>query len=159
MNSKFILTSLFCFCLIASKAQSIEKGSQIIDLGIERKHLGIKHIGGDFELGLADNIGAGGIFTFRHVSSFTELKGAVFGRYHASEILKIKDEKIDLYTGLGLGMIYRKYTYAGSDSNLFIQLDLGGRYYFTDKLGAYGHLILAKGIYSGFGIGGSYKLK
>lgn len=68
------------------------------------------------------------------------------GSYHLNRILGIRDKDVDLYTGIGLG--YRRfkwdddygygYGYGYSyNSGLFFNYFIGGKYYFTEKLGGF----------------------
>ena len=74
------------------------------------------------------------------------------GSYHFNRILGIRDENIDLYAGVGLGYQrfrfdedygYRygygygyRYGY-GYGSGLYFNYFVGGKYYFTEKIGAF----------------------
>lgn len=68
------------------------------------------------------------------------------GSYHLNRILGIRDKNVDLYTGIGLG--YRRfkwdddYGYGNGygysyNSGLFFNYFVGGKYYFTEKIGAF----------------------
>ena len=63
--------------------------------------------------------------------------------YHANRVLNIRGDKFDLYAGLGLGYISFKWkddSYGRSveyGSRAFFNYFIGGKYYFTNKFGAF----------------------
>ncbi|MEQ9414505.1 MAG: hypothetical protein RIF39_11770, partial [Cyclobacteriaceae bacterium] len=67
------------------------------------------------------------------------------GSYHFSELLNLNNEKIDLYGGLTLG--YRNFSWSDSGfgsglgnsygSRAFLGIYAAGRYYFSEKVGAF----------------------
>lgn len=65
------------------------------------------------------------------------------GSYHFNRLLNINDSKIDLYAGVGLGYQHfqwrdRGYGYGYAyGSGLFFNYFIGGKYYFTNKVGAF----------------------
>ncbi|GAB3036536.1 hypothetical protein [Spirosoma pulveris] len=127
-----------------------DKGSKLLNLGIGvGGYGGIGFggggvaFGGSFEAGVAKNITVGGIASFRSYSGFGSYYSiGARGSYHFNELLNMSDEKVDLYAGLGLiysgfsykdGYLSSAYNYGGID----LGLHLGGRYFFSDKVGAF----------------------
>lgn len=64
------------------------------------------------------------------------------GSIHLTRLLKIRVEELDLYAGLGLGFRNFRWrdSYYGSSSGLFFNYFIGGKYYFTNKLGGFAEL-------------------
>jgi hypothetical protein len=84
---------------------------------------------------------------YSYQRNFTALYIGARGSYHFNELLKIKDKRFDVYAGLSLG--FRSFTwsdnansfYYGPDSSygsgLYLGLHIGGRYYFSNRIGAF----------------------
>lgn len=104
-------------------------------------------LGASFEVGITDAISVGGQADYASGNygsglGFTAFYIGARGAYHLGEVLKINSDKVDLYGGLGLG--YRSFSWKdgyngigysygnGLDFNYFI----GGRYFFSDNIGA-----------------------
>ncbi len=77
---------------------------------------------------------------------YTFLDIGVKGSYHFSELFEIRDEKIDIYGGLFLGVLVSSYSgelsgysdpYSGG---VRIGLHVGARYFFTEKVAGFGEL-------------------
>ncbi|POY36758.1 hypothetical protein C3K47_10395 [Solitalea longa] len=71
------------------------------------------------------------------------------GSYHFNELFKIENPKIDLYGGAGLLYRHYKVKYTGddefygissSDGEVGVDLHVGGRYMFTNHVGAHAEL-------------------
>ncbi len=129
---------------------AVDKGTKLLNLGIGVGNYGGIGFGGggiafggSFELGVIPNLSVGPIASFRSFSGF----GSYYsiggrGSYHFNELLNLTTDKADLYAGLGLvysGFSYKDnivssaYSYGGVD----LGLHLGGRYFFTDNVGAF----------------------
>lgn len=123
-----------------------------IGVGVNSNYNGGVPFGVSYEKGITDDISVGGNFDYLSANfgsggydfKFTALYLAARGSYHFNELLKIKSEKIDLYAGPSLG--YRIFSwkddFGGSSGNtygsgIFIGVHIGGKYYFTDKVGAF----------------------
>lgn len=111
-----------------------------------------------YELGVTDKIGVGALVGFASQSIATYRYNYIIigarGNYHHQFI-----DKLDTYGGLTLG--YQAITITptlpgGTAGKLFLAGQLGGRYYFTDKLAASAELGYGIGYLN---IGVAYKLK
>jgi hypothetical protein len=132
-----------------------QKGDKLVNLGIGLGTYGAGGIGfgGSFEYGIHDAISVGAIAGYSGSSyGFSTTTFGARGSYHFNELLKLGNDKIDLYAGAGLA--YRSFNWgsAGSilgssyGSGIFPLFHLGGRYYFTNNLAGYAELG------SGFGL-------
>ena len=91
------------------------------------------YVGLDF--GVHQDITVGGELSYRSKSN----EGSVFGvsangNYHFYTILNIPSNW-DFYAGLNLGYLFWSDDYKGGNSNLGLGAQIGGRYYFNDKVG------------------------
>ncbi|KAB7730469.1 hypothetical protein F5984_15110 [Rudanella paleaurantiibacter] len=127
----------------------VGKGSKFLNAGIGLGGWGgIGYAGGiglgaSFEVGVADNITVGAIGAYRGYSGY----GAYYsiggrGSYHFNEILKISEDKLDVYAGLGL--IYSGWSwnesfagFRGSYGGVGLGGHVGARYFFKPNLGAF----------------------
>lgn len=153
------------------KAQAFQTGDMVGNLGVGFGWYGYGYgatslpaISLSVEKGIKDieNIGPlsiGGIVGFKHASyawtnvydwTWNDVIIAARGAIHYD---LLKNDKIDTYGGVGLGLRLQSYTdynilgqkgHSTSIHPLFA-LYLGGRYYFTDKLAGFGEL--------GYGLG------
>ncbi len=151
---KFHFSILLALGLLAgtqSFAQmAVGKGSKFLNAGIGLGGWGGIGFGGggiglgaSFEVGVADNITVGGIGAFRSYSGFGSYYSVgARGSYHFNEILNIANDKVDLYAGLGL--LYSGWSWnesyiglRGSYGGVALGGHLGGRYFFSDKIGGF----------------------
>lgn len=107
-------------------------------------------VGAAFEVGVYKNITVGGFADFRRIGFDIPTVGnygvnyiyiGARGAYHFNELLSIP-EKFDVYAGLGLMYLNANYddTYFsgyGGGSGIYVPIFIGGRYFFTDKVGAF----------------------
>lgn len=113
-------------------------------------------IGLSYEVGINEDFSVGGQIDYNS-GSYDDYYGynsryrysayyvGARGSYHFNRILRLNENKIDLYAGLGLG--YQSFrwndSYNGSGygydygSGLFLNYFIGGKYYFTNKVGAF----------------------
>ncbi|MBX2910910.1 MAG: hypothetical protein M9954_08425 [Cyclobacteriaceae bacterium] len=133
-----------------------EKGDKLLNIGIgvNSYYNGGIPFGASFEVGVTDEISVGGSVDYlshnygRVAGSdwrFTAVYIGARGSYHFSELLNLKNEKIDLYGGLALG--YRSFTWSDSafgtglgssyGSGVYLGIYAAGRYYFSEKVGAF----------------------
>jgi outer membrane immunogenic protein len=122
----------------------IEKGQAQLNAGVGFSNFGLPvYVGLDY--GVHKDITVGGEVSFRSYNNTygnTKYKHSIIGiagnaNYHFNSILAIPT-KWDLYAGLNIGYyIYNSSgTYAGAAvSGLGVGGQIGGRYYFTDKVG------------------------
>ena len=112
-----------------------------------------------FEYGIADNvgpgtIGVGGLVGYKsygwksggYKGTWSNIIVSARGTYHYNVF---EDPKLDTYAGISLGIRHERYSdNAGTDiyysktsaSYLTSGIFVGGRYYFSDKLGAFGEV-------------------
>ena len=168
---------------VAVKAQAFKNGDMVGNLGFGFGWYGYGYgttslpaISLSVEKGIRDleNIGPlsiGGIVGFKHASyayatsydwSWNDIILAARGAIHYD---LFKEEKVDTYGGVALGVRIQSFTdyiYNGSQyikgststTHALFALYLGGRYYFTDKLAGFGELGYGLGYLT---IGLSYK--
>ncbi len=133
---------LFTTCLFAQS--QISKGQSQFNAGFGLSSWGLPlYIGLDY--GMMEDITVGGELSYRSYSDhfFGEnYKHTIIGisgngNYHFNSLLNIPDN-IDFYAGLNLGFYIwsSSSSYTGDNaSRLGLGLQVGGRYYFNDKLG------------------------
>lgn len=170
MKKIFISASIVASLLIASTgvfSQEINssgfenvKGKNFLNAGIGLGSFGLSGAGGlpitaSFEHGFTKNISAGinaGLIkrSFATDWKYTYLLLGVRGSYHLNEVLKIGNPDLDVYAGAGL--TYRRYKIKyGSDLNedyygkasggdMTINIHAGGRYFFTQGIGAFAEI-------------------
>ncbi len=168
------------------KAQAFENGSMVGNLGLGfgwySYGYGVSSfpaVSVSLEKGVKEldfgTLALGGIVGYKHASyawlsnydwSWTDFVVAARGAVHMD---LLKNEKIDTYGGLGVGLRfesqnYYTYTYPSTDYKKvkdttvhpLFAFYIGGRYYFTDKLAGFGELGYGLGYFT---LGLSYKLK
>ncbi len=151
MKKRVLFFIAVFFISLASVAQApLEKGAMQINTGIGLSSWGLPVYGG-LEYGIGNNISVGGELSYRSKSesygygkwktSYTSISG--LANYHFNEVLNIPSE-FDFYAGLSLGysIFNSKYDgnelghYSGSGSSgLYLNAQVGGRYFFSDKIG------------------------
>lgn len=167
MLQKIALVLFLTFASLTCRPQyMLDKGNTQLNAGFGFSSWGLPvYVGLDH--GVHQDISVGGEFSFR---SYNRGWGgyhyrhnifgiSVNGNYHFNTLLEIPKEW-DLYAGLNVGFYVWSYPsdYRGEHvSGLGLGLQLGGRYYFTDKFGL--NLELGGGnAFSSGKIGISYKL-
>lgn len=141
MKKTFFFTFVSLMLAFGSYAQ-FKKGDKLINAGIGLRALWIP-IGASVEYGITDQISVGGMAAFASWSGWgTSTYFGVRGAYHVNDLLKLNNDKVDLYAGGGLG--YQKWSYKGIsgsyDGGIFPIFFVGGRYYFKESLGVYAEL-------------------
>ena len=159
---KIKMTFLFLIVL-ASHASAQEygynKGDKLVNVGIgvNSYYGGGIPLSVSFESGITDKISIGASIDYlsnkyeagpNFSYKFTTLYFGARASYHFNELLKIKNEKLDLYGGVTGG--YRSFTwkdkYSNStlkdsyDSGIFFGGYIGGKYFFADHIGAFTEL-------------------
>ncbi|MBL7756595.1 MAG: hypothetical protein JNL59_04350 [Chitinophagaceae bacterium] len=132
-----------------------KNGDKLLNLGIGVNSYYDKGIpfGASFEAGITDAISVGGNVDYlssKYASDFkfTALYIAARGSYHFNELLKITNEKVDVYAGVTLG--YRAFSWKNDYNNgglgnsygsgVFLGGYAGARYYFGTGIGAFAEL-------------------
>lgn len=134
-----------------------QKGDNLLNIGVGLSSYYYGNpIGVSYESGISDDFSIGAQFDYNS-GRYDDYYGysyryrysayylGVRGSYHFNRILHINEKKVDLYAGLGLGYQSFKWndSYYGSGygynygSGLFVNYFIGGKYYFTDKVGAF----------------------
>lgn len=109
-------------------------------------------IGVSFETTLADNLSVGGSVDYARYGrnyggykwSYNFIYAGARGSYHLGELLQTGD-KFDPYAGISLGVRIASYKdnagygdyYNPYNNGLYLGLHVGGRYYFTEKVGGF----------------------
>ncbi|TAF94750.1 MAG: hypothetical protein EAZ32_15045 [Cytophagia bacterium] len=155
---KRICLSFLCLSLAISQvvcAQSYQKGDKLLNVGIGLGTYGAGGLGfgGSFEVGIHPAISVGVLGGYSGRSNYlgsgvrwSVLTIGARGSYHLGELLKLNDDKIDLYAGLGLGYRNISWNYGGTafdnnyGSGILLLAHLGGRYYFANNMSAYAEL-------------------
>ena len=136
---------------------SIDKGTKFINLGIGVGGYGGTSgiaFGGSADFGVAPNITVGGQVAYRSFNygyigvndKINYLYFAARGSYHFNQLLNLSTDKVDLYAGIGIG--YESVSYSASfgtgfstfGSGIYVPIHLGGRYFFSEKVGAFAEL-------------------
>ncbi|MFN8346489.1 MAG: hypothetical protein U0X91_15910 [Spirosomataceae bacterium] len=153
-TSLLVLAAIVCFQTNAS-AQSYQKGDKLLNLGVGLGTYGAGGIGlgGSFEYGIHDAISVGvlggysGRGNYLGYGRWSVLTFGARGSYHFNELLKLDDDKIDLYAGLGLGYRSITWNYNGIGgyndswgSGILFLGHIGGKYYFKPNLGVFAEL-------------------
>ncbi|WP_017258156.1 hypothetical protein [Pedobacter arcticus] len=151
---KISLVLLFFAFNVQAQNGGFNKTDNLLNIGIGINSFYDSGVpfGVSFEKGIHENISVGANFDYLATdfsSSGTDLKFtaiylALRGSYYFNNLLKISSQKIDLYGGPSVG--YRIFSwkddFSGSlsskyGSGLFIGVHIGGKYYFTDKIGGF----------------------
>jgi len=134
-------------------SQAYEKGDKLLNVGIglNSYYSGLP-IGATYEVGITDVISVGGQVDYTsgdlgsyagYSSGYTAFYVGARGSYHFNKLLKITNKKLDVYAGLGLG--YQSFKYkdsylsgsGGYGSGLYLNYFIGGKYYFSNKIGGF----------------------
>lgn len=137
---------------MAQQNGGYKKGDNLLNLGIgiNSSYSGGIPFGASYEKGITDDISVGGNFdylTHDYLSfKFTAIYFGARGSYHFNNLLKITNNKVDLYGGATVG--YRSFSWSDSGqtlgddygSGVFLGVYAGGKYYFGDRLGIFTEL-------------------
>lgn len=176
-----VAVAIFASSQLTVKAQAFENGSMVGNLGLGfgwySYGYGVSSfpaVSVSLEKGVKEldfgTLAIGGIVGFKHATwassynydwSWTDY---VIGARGAVHMDLLKNEKVDTYGGLGLGLRFENWKYNDYLNNKqkestvhpLFALYIGGRYYFTDKIAAFGELGYGLGYFT---LGLSYKLK
>ena len=142
-----------------ARSSGFHQGDKLLNIGVglSSYYYGTP-IGASFESGVSDDISVGaqfdynsgnydGYYSYSYRWGYSAYYVGLRGSYHLNNILQLNEDKVDLYAGLGLG--YQRfrwdddaygygygYTY-NYRSGLFFNYFVGGKYYFTPKVGAF----------------------
>lgn len=145
----FILLLVTTTSLLAQQNGAFSKQDKLLNIGIGVNSFydGGIPIGASFEKGVANNISVG--VNADYLSNdylflkFTAIYFGVRASYHVNELLKLNNDKIDLYGGPTLG--YRSFSWKDNDpdlgdsygSGVFLGAYIGCKYYLSSKIGLF----------------------
>ncbi|HEX3006646.1 MAG TPA: hypothetical protein VHO90_03420 [Bacteroidales bacterium] len=161
---------LFASAQMNVKAQAFENGSMVGNAGLGFGWYDYGYgvtsfpaITVSLEKGIKEldfgTLAVGGVVGYKHATwassynydwSWTDFVIAARGAVHVD---LLKNEKVDTYGGLGLGLRFESWKYndiynnrnTETETHPLVAFYVGGRYYFTDKLAGFGEL--------GYGLG------
>ncbi|MFD2573738.1 hypothetical protein ACFSUS_24070 [Spirosoma soli] len=133
---------------------AVDKGTKFLNLGIGVGGYGYFSGSGiglnaGLDAGIIKNVTVGGLVGYRsYGSGVNSFDLGVRGSYHFNELLQLGTDKADLYAGVGLSYYRISYGdyYAGipgfsnSYNTVYFLGHIGGRYFFTDKIGGFAEL-------------------
>ena len=160
---KFTLFStaiLFFLTLLSSQAQDAGRSIHVnAGLGLGVYNAGGIPIGASVEVGIKENIAVGGFFDYARYGrkymgyrwNYNFLYFGARGSYHLGDLLKelgLAEDKFDPYAGLSLGIRTASYSdnsdfgdyHSPYSTGVFLGAHVGTRYYFSDKIGAFGEV-------------------
>lgn len=158
MKKIAILLALFTFGFVNAQAP-LEEGALQLNAGLGASGWGTPvYVGLDY--GIAPNFTLGGELSYQSYNaagySYSILGLQANANYHFNEVLDIPSEW-DFYAGANLGYFNWDKEYHNGSKPLNIGLQIGGRYFFTDRFGV--NLQFGGGnVVSGAKIGITYKL-
>lgn len=154
---KIVLALSVIFSLTSNlQAQNgaFANGDKLLNIGVgvnSAYQRGIP-LGASFEVGITDAISVGANVDYLSSNykfgssklNFTTIYLAARASYHFNNLLKIQNEKIDVYAGASVG--YRIFSWSDNANNglgnaygsgVYLGVHVGGKYYFTEKIGAF----------------------
>jgi hypothetical protein len=142
-----------------SYAYGYNRGDKLLNLGVglSSYYYGTP-IGLSYESGVGDDVSFGAQFDYNSGNydgyynsnyrwGYSAYYAGIRGSYHFNRALGINDKDIDLYAGVGLG--YQRFRWDDDSygygygysynyrSGLFFNYFIGGKYYFSEKIGAF----------------------
>jgi hypothetical protein len=142
-----------------SGGNGFSRGDKLLNIGVglSSYYYGTP-VGLSFESGVSDDISVGAQFDYNsgnydgyYSSSYRWGYSAYYaglrGSYHVNKLFRINEDKVDLYAGVGIG--YQRFRWDDDTygygygysynyrSGLFLNYFIGGKYYFTPKIGAF----------------------
>lgn len=153
-----LLSALFLSMMAMAQNGAYSKGDKLLNVGIglNSYYSGGIPVGASFEYGVTEDISVGVNFDYLSRKyrfygdsyKWTALYFGVRGSYHFNTLLNIDNNKVDVYGGATVG--YRSFTWKDSftgsglgnsyDNGVFVGIFAGGKYYFTDNIGAFAEL-------------------
>lgn len=151
-----LLGVLFLSMAVFAQNGAYSKGDKLLNVGIglNSYYSGGIPVGASFEYGVTEDISVGvNVDYLSHKYKyygygnykFTALYFGARGSYHFNTLLNIENEKVDVYAGAALG--YRSFKWNDSysseglgnsyGSGVYLGIFAGGKYYFTDNIGAF----------------------
>ncbi len=137
-----------------SESSCFSKGDNVIDLGVGFSGYGTPFHAG-FEHLFTDDISAGVFANYASYFSTSVIWAGVKGNYHFNRILKLNNDKVDLTAGASIGYWSVGGVSAAYGNTVFFGVQIGGRYFFSEKIGAFAEF--GGGNLSGGTVGVSFK--
>ncbi|MFC5410423.1 hypothetical protein ACFPMF_13945 [Larkinella bovis] len=158
MTKRLLYIALLVFTTTPGFSQAARKIDKMISLGLglQTYSLGGVREGASFELGVTDQISAGGFLDYalfgtkvgnrQWKSQFVSI--GVRGSYHLGGLLALGDRKFDPYAGLSAGTRSWLYRHQVDQNGYFIPrprgffpgFHVGGFYHFSKKIGGFAEM-------------------
>lgn len=156
---QFVLALAVTMAIAAGANAQDVKGQNFLNAGIGVGTFGLSGTGGlpitaSFEHGVTDKISVGATAGFVKTKFYADYHYTYYivgarGSYHFNELLKVSDEKLDVYGGASL--FYRGYKanvkdiwgsedYKSSGGAVDFAIHAGARYMFAGNIGGYAEL-------------------
>ena len=146
----FLISS---FSIAQNGAFNFEDKLLNIGIGIKSYYGGGIPLGASFEYGLTDDISVGANIDYLSTKyngyKFSAFYFGLRASYHFNELLEINKDNVDVYGGLTIG--YRKFSWVNNvyegtlgksyESGVYLGALVGGKYYFSDNMGAFAELV------------------
>lgn len=134
----FTILSALSFLSETAQAQAFQKGAKLVDAGFEFTDYdgaGVVPVFANFEAGVTDDIGVGGKLKLWSKNGVHSLTVQGTGNYHFGRLMRLSNNQLDLFGGLGLGI--NRISFDGySESGFIVTPQVGARYFFTERVGA-----------------------
>ncbi|QJD77902.1 hypothetical protein [Spirosoma rhododendri] len=154
LHYAFLLIVLSLVSTHSFGQMAIGKGTSFINAGIGVGGYGYFNGSGvaltaGYETGVYENITVGGVAGFRtYGSGVTSFDIGARGSYHFNELIKLTDDKLDLYAGIGVSFYRLSYgdSYirslgiSDSYSTAYVPIHIGARYLFANNLGGFAEI-------------------
>ncbi len=141
---------------VSNESSSFSKGDNVLDFGVGFSGYGTPFHAG-FEHLFTDDISAGVFANYASYVGVSVIWAGVKGNYHFNRILKLNNDKVDLTAGASIGYwsVGSKGISYAYGNTIFFGIQIGGRYFFTNKIGAFAEF--GGGNLSGGTLGISFK--
>ena len=167
----FTLAAIFAISSFSfAQNGAFNNGDKLLNIGVglNSYYSGGSPLGASFEFGITDDISVGANIDFLSNNykgyKFRAFYFGVRANYHFNELLEINNDQVDLYGGITIG--HRSFSWTDNvygnslgktyESGTYLGLMIGGKYYFSDNIGAF--LELGAGGATNARIGVAFKL-
>ena len=144
-----LIISTFCTISFAQTG-AFRNGDNLLNvgMGLNSYYSGGMPVGGSFEFGVTEDISVGvslDYLAYREagVSKLNAFYLGARGSYHFNNLLEIKNQKVDLYGGLGSGYLRTSKKGDGNwrvettTTGAYYEIFMGGKYYFNKSIGGF----------------------
>lgn len=142
---KNLIIILFLLFTNYAFAQVVSSDTRMVSGDIQIWGGGFTTFGGEYEQGLFDNVTGKGSIDIYPNSYYTGIITRVAGSYYFNDLLKINNDQIMVYAGLGLAKgfsLSALYTYGGYA--VAVPVHAGAKYFFNDKIGANAEILVGR---------------